>query len=135
MNKRPPRLQETRNDFGPFIDRWEPAEATNPGEYKIVAPGRDDLEGGVHIRMHKSRLTATTALSLGCEVSALCNASLEKSSPVTEAAPSRASERVSVPMWHCRWMQSRPVYVAQKGLIEVDDAADKEGSDTNRWTA
>lgn len=31
----------------------------------------------------------------------------EKSRPVTRA-PARASERVSVPMWHCRWMTSSP---------------------------
>ena len=40
-----------------------------------------------------------------------------KSSPVTRA-PSRASESVSVPMWHCRCTTSRPAIVTESGQVE-----------------
>ena len=38
-------------------------------------------------------------------------------------APSRASETVSVPMWHCRCTASRPAMSPSRGQVEADDVA------------
>ena len=58
----------------------------------------------------------------------------EKSSPVIRA-PSRASEIVSVPMWHWRWTPSRPRTSPSSGRSKRTTSLRWAGSERNRSRA
>ena len=55
---------------------------------------------------------------------ASASAGADRSSPVTRA-PSRPSETVSVPMWHCRWTSVEAGDVAEPRTVELDDVAEE----------
>ena len=55
----------------------------------------------------------------------------EKSSPVI-VAPSRESETVSVPMWHCRWMPRNPPMSPSRGTSNRTTSLMNAGSRSNR---
>lgn len=42
-----------------------------------------------------------------------------RSRPATREAPRRASESVSVPMWHCRWTAVLPARDGRRGRSNV----------------
>ena len=55
-------------------------------------------------------------------------------SPVIDA-PSRASDTVSVPMWHCRCTPRNPAMSPSSGRSNLTTSLMNEGSDTKRETA
>ena len=49
-------------------------------------------------------------------------------------APSRASDTVSVPMWHCRWTPSSPETSPRRGTSNRTTRLRNPGSSVNRAT-
>ena len=113
--------EEVGHHAGPAPDVGDPAQGPDPGEDEVErahARGR---------RRHCARRTPRTppASHSARQVSgpALIAAG-EKSSPVIRA-PRRASEIVSVPMWHCRCTPRRPRYFPEPGQVESHDLGEE----------
>ena len=124
MNSRPPGRSSAGHDVGPAARR----RAASTTRRCRCRRGRS-----VRRRAPRRRRTPRRARSRSpCRTSAASwrptsSAGGEKSSPVIRA-PRRASDSVSVPMWHCRWTASRPRDVAEARHVEADDAGQEVGS-------
>ena len=108
-NSRPPGREQGGDDLGPATDVRQPAERADAGV--------DEVEGmrrrARSTASYTSASTKSTAVPAGCGQRRASSSAGGGEVQPGHRAPSRASDRVSVPMWHCRCTPRRPVEVAQ----------------------
>ena len=102
--------EEPRHDIPPAVDVGQPAERADPREDEVEASLAEDADGRVDIGLDELHVGPGSSASRRASASEAG----EKSRPVIRA-PSRASEIVSVPMWHWRCTPSRPATSPSSG--------------------
>ena len=102
--------EQVGDHLGPAVDVGQPAQRPDAGEDQVVAARAEDLDGVVDV----GDVEVDVGAALAARSRATVIAGAEKSSPDIRA-PSRLSETVSVPMWHCRWTPRRPEMSPSRG--------------------
>ena len=88
---------------GPDVEVGDPADRAATGVEDVEQFAGEGLGGILDLADDKAGVDADA----GGEAAGFLDRGGEKSRPVT-VAPRRAHERVSVPMWHWRWMRDLP---------------------------
>ena len=124
----PARLQQRVDDGRPAIDARQPADRTDARVDEVEPPAAERARRRRTARTRRTRARRRSPP----RGSAPARAREARSRGRSCCAPSRASESVSVPMWHCRWTPRSPAMSPRRGRSKRTTPLRKLGSSRNR---